>query len=90
MDIINKYDPINLLSMGCPENEYDLEVATIIIQLNHEMSVEEICEVVKEDFAMWLGVSSVVNHIERYLLMATDIHEWLRTEGSGINRYPTW
>jgi hypothetical protein len=90
MDIINKYDPIDLLSMGCPSNEYDLEIATIIVQLNHEMTVEEICEVVKEDFALWFGVSSVKDHIERYLPMATDIHEWLRAKGSGLNRYPTW
>ena len=90
MDIINKYDPLNLLRIGCPENEYDLEVSTIIVQLNHEMSVEEICDLVKEDFVMWFGVSSVMSHIDRFQPMAKDIHDWLRTGGSGLNGYPTW
>lgn len=90
MDIFNKYDPAILYWGGCPPNEYDLEVATIIIQLNHEMSVQEICNVVKEDLAFWFGVDVVMLYIDRYPPMVKEIHEWMRNGGLGVNRYPTW
>ena len=38
LGIINKHDPIEVLRVGAPENEYDLEVATIIPQLDNAHS----------------------------------------------------
>ncbi|OGE29496.1 hypothetical protein A2867_00815 [Candidatus Daviesbacteria bacterium RIFCSPHIGHO2_01_FULL_40_11] len=41
--LVNTYDPIHLLSMGCPEDEYNGEVKRIIRGLKKASNPEQLC-----------------------------------------------
>ncbi len=51
-DIVNKYDPVNLIFSGAPEDEYDSEVIRIIKLLSSDEGrlMEEIYEVFVNSF----------------------------------------
>ncbi len=49
-DIINKHDPIGLVKLGCPINEYHPEVKQIISKINLKNSVNELQEAVYHIF----------------------------------------
>lgn len=48
--IVNKHDPMGLLGMGCPDDEYSPEVKIIIKRLKKEMNTEEITQLVNKVF----------------------------------------
>jgi hypothetical protein len=51
-DIVNKYDPINLLKCGAPEDEYEPEVIDILNRC-HFLRKEIILEEVEQIFIHW-------------------------------------
>ncbi len=48
--IIDRYDIMNLLSIGAPSDEYDIESKMIAEQITSDMSVQEIATIVKNTF----------------------------------------
>lgn len=48
--IINKYDPIKLISIGCPKDEYDPEIKLILNDLSKCKSIKEINNLVYNIF----------------------------------------
>ena len=54
-EIINKYDPVGLLAMGAPEDEYDGEVEAILLLVSKEMGWEAFCEAVQSVFDKRFG-----------------------------------
>lgn len=80
MEIINSYDPVGMLSMGAGEEEYDLEVRTIIVQLDNYMTVNEIYDLVREEFIYWFSKEIVVGREKLYRSMAEDIHRWIKNK----------
>lgn len=54
--VINKHDPLGLLEMGAPEDEYSPEINSISKRLTTQMSKQEIEKVVFEEFDYWFGV----------------------------------
>lgn len=75
--IINKHDPIGLLDIGAPEDEYEAEIKTIIVQLDHNMTEQQIHDLVYEEFLRWFEDDSTTGPKEAYKKLATDIHEWM-------------
>lgn len=57
--IINNHDPINLLSMGAPKDEYDPEVKSILSRLRVSQSKKEVERVVLEEFTRMFGESII-------------------------------
>jgi len=53
--VICEEDPIGLLEIGAPEDEYDPEVGTILPRIKEASSVEELCKIVHSEFVHWFG-----------------------------------
>ena len=75
--IINMHDPIGLIEIGAPEDEYDPEVKTIIVQLENGMTVQQIHDLIYKEFLRWFGDKTTVGPKEVYVTLASDIHVWI-------------
>jgi hypothetical protein len=73
--IINKHDPLNLITIGCPEDEYDPEVETIFEKLKPSNTEEEVLDIVYEEFIHWFGKSA--GHKDSYIEVSKDVYKWL-------------
>jgi hypothetical protein len=76
--IINRHDPIGLLDIGAPEDEYEPEVKTIIVQLDSDMTEQQIHDLIYQEFLRWFEDKSTVGPKGAYKELATDIHEWMK------------
>ena len=76
--IINRHDPIGLLAIGAPEDEYESEVKTIIIQLDNEKTEQQIHDLVYQEFIRWFNDKSTAGTKENYTGLAKDIYDWTR------------
>ncbi|ADQ78815.1 hypothetical protein Palpr_0659 [Paludibacter propionicigenes WB4] len=76
--IINKHDPIGLISDGAPEDEYEPEVKTIIVQLDTEMTEQQVHDLIYQEFIRWFEDESTVGSKEYYSGLAKDIYDWTR------------
>jgi hypothetical protein len=79
MEIINKHDLIEVLRFGAPENEYDLEVATIIPQLDNAHSEAEVLLLVTNEFERWFGPGQ-----NDYIELSRDIYKWMQKSNSQL------
>ena len=77
-EIISKHDPIGLMAIGAPEDEYDPEVKTIVYQIKNVHTLEQIQDLLHQEFMRWLNEKSIVGERESYLEMAKDLHHLLR------------
>ncbi len=76
--IINEYDPIGLIGMGSPEDEYDPEVTTIISKLDSNFTESEVYDLVYDEFLFWFGEGSTTGPKISYKPLARDIYTWLQ------------
>jgi hypothetical protein len=80
--VVNKYDPEQLLKMGCPADEYDPECVLIAKAIVREglnrMSVQELGTLIANawhyEFGMW---GTTVGYHPVYYKMAEEIHPLL-------------
>lgn len=63
--IIAQADPVNLLTLGAPGDEYDGEVSVIVGQLDRARSPEDVRSIVRGEFARRFG-PDVAGPPERY------------------------
>jgi hypothetical protein len=54
-DVIDEWDPIGLLDMGCPVDEYDPEIRDIVQLLRNINSVDELAIEINKVFIKWFG-----------------------------------
>jgi hypothetical protein len=54
-EVIDEWDPIGLLGMGCPDDEYDPEIRDIVRLLSNIKSVVELAEVIHNVFDKWFN-----------------------------------
>ena len=78
---INRHDPIGLLEMGCPQNEYDIEIKAISDQLDgtNTGDIESIFDVVSSVFADYFGRNYATAIEDKLWLIAQDIFEAMTT-----------
>jgi len=76
-EIINKHDPARLIVIGAPEDEYDPEVKTIVYQLNIEQSVDQIQDLVYQEFIRWFNEKAIYGERESYAKIAEEIFDVL-------------
>ena len=76
--IINRHDPIGLIDMGAPEDEYEPEVKTIIVQLDSKMTEEQVHNLVYQEFLRWFDDESTTGPRDAYKELAKDIYNWTR------------
>lgn len=58
--IIDEWDPIGLLKMGCPDDEYAPEVVDIIRLLPRVKSVDELAMGIQKVFTDWFAETLVI------------------------------
>lgn len=77
--IVNRYDPIGLIDIGAPEDEYESEVKTIIVQLYRNMTEQQIHDLVYKEFMRWFdNDASTAGPKDAYKELAEDICNWTR------------
>jgi len=52
-EVIDEWDPIGLLGMGCPDDEYDPEIGDIVRLLSNIKSVDELAGGINKVFIKW-------------------------------------
>jgi hypothetical protein len=52
---IDEADPIGLLGMGCPGDEYSPEIGTIVPRVSKASSAGEVRRILHEEFVRWFG-----------------------------------
>ena len=77
-ELVNKHDPVELLDLGCPVDEYESEVKTIILKLDSNMSEEQIFDLIWNEYTMWFGDPPRADRRYRFENLAKDIHKWVR------------
>lgn len=85
IEIINKHDPIELIAIGCPEDEYVPEARTIIVQLKEGQTVAEIQTIVHAEFQHWFGMD-LAGSKKNYHELAKDIFNWINKVGLADNK----
>lgn len=52
-EVIDEWDPIGLLGMGCPDDEYDPEIKDIVLLLSNIESVDKLAVKIQKVFIKW-------------------------------------
>jgi hypothetical protein len=58
-------DPIRLIAIGAPEDEYDVEVRTILPRLREAKSADDVQRIVHEEFVHWFN-AEIAGSAARY------------------------
>ena len=53
--LLREADPIRLISRGAPDDEYDVEVRTILPRLREAKSSDNVQRIVHEEFVHWFS-----------------------------------
>ena len=78
-EIINKHDPIGLIAIGAPEDEYDPEVKTIVYQLKDVRTIAQMQDLVYQELLRWFEEKSIVGEWDSYAEIANEIYNGLNT-----------
>ena len=57
--LIRAADPIGLIAIGAPDDEYDPEVSTILPRLREAKAAVDVQRIVHEEFVRWFGADLV-------------------------------
>ena len=52
---IDDADPIGLLGLGCPGDEYSPEIGTVVPRVSKASSASEVRQILHEEFLAWFG-----------------------------------
>ncbi len=79
---IDEYDFDDLLAIGAPQDEYDLESTRICQRININSSVEEIAETISDVFSQSMGfvVKTDVTNADNFLEVAAKIKNELNSD----------
>ena len=56
--MVTEEDPIGLIRLGAPADEYDPEIGTILPRLKEASSIVALRRIVHEEFSSWFGVET--------------------------------
>jgi hypothetical protein len=79
-EIIDKNDPIGLLSMGAPSSEFGIETSLIFDNLKNNMNRNEIEELVINVFTKQFDKDIIKNSIPKLVQISKEIHELMENE----------
>ena len=67
--LLREADPIRLITIGAPDDEYDPEVSTILPRLHEAQSAADLQEILHEEFTHWFD-ADIAGPITRYAEVA--------------------
>ena len=81
--ILARHDPVDLVGIGAPEDEYRHEVGTILPRLRETTSATDVQQVLVEEFDQWFGADTPKMTREDFLPVAEEIWAtWRRYAGA--------
>ena len=84
-DVLRRHDPIELISIGAPRDEYDPEVGTILPRLKEASSARDVQHVLHEEFTKWFS-AEMAGPNESYAAAAQELWQgWLRFEAQRLS-----
>ena len=72
--LLREADPIRLIVIGAPDDEYDPEVSTILPRLCEAKSPDDVQRIVHEEFAHWFG-AEIAGSAAQYAAVSKNIWE---------------
>ena len=72
--LMREADPIRLTAIGAPENEYDVELRTILPRLREAKSSDDVQRIVHEEFVHWFS-AEIAGPAEQYADVSKKIWE---------------
>ena len=72
--LMREADPIRLIAIGAPGDEYDPEVSTILPRLREAKSPDDVQRIVHEEFAHWFG-AEIAGSAAQYAAVSKNIWE---------------
>jgi hypothetical protein len=71
--LLYRHDPIGLAAAGCPKDEYESEVSTIIPRLKNATTVEDVRRILHEEFLHWFDGEQIAGPESAYGGVAQEI-----------------
>jgi hypothetical protein len=75
VQILHRHDPIGLIRLGAPHDEYELEVGTIVPRLQSAANAEDVTRIIYEEFSRWFGAASTTGPQTAYAPIGDEV--WL-------------
>ena len=72
--VMREADPIRLIAIGAPEDEYDVEIRTILPRLHEAKSSDDVQRIVHEEFVHWFS-AEIAGPAEQYAEVSKKIWE---------------
>lgn len=79
--LVREADPIGLIAIGTPKDEYDVEVSTILPRLPEATSARDLQRIVHEEFVHWFGAETA-GPAKIYATVAEEI--WKTSQASAV------
>ena len=77
-EIINRHDPVGLLELDAPQNEYDPEIGTLLPRIKKATTEDEIAKIVVEEFTKWFGKEIFKGKEDVVTNIAKDIYQTIK------------
>jgi hypothetical protein len=84
-EALREADPVRLLEIGAPADEYDPEIGTILPRLRTASSAEEVRTMLHEEFVRWFDADPA-GSAEAYDGAAQRIWAFLQTNAADLDR----
>jgi hypothetical protein len=81
--IFRSLDPMQLIEMGAPDDEYDSEISTILPRFNEASSSSGMTRIVHEEFSHWFGrdLAGEMSEYEKLSEALWKLHQYREVEG---------
>jgi broad specificity phosphatase PhoE len=80
-------DPVHLIAIGAPDDEYDPEISTILPRLREAKSQNDVHRIVHEEFVHWFG-ADIAGPSETYAAVSQEIWNVWQQSGGGPSKGP--
>ena len=83
--LVREADPIGLIAIGTPKDEYDIEVGTILPRLHEATSARDVQRIVHEEFVHWFSAETA-GPPEIYATVSEEIWKTWQASAVGPNK----
>ncbi len=83
--LLRESDPVHLIAIGAPDDEYDPEISTILPRLRQTTSRNDVHRIVHEEFAHWFG-ADIAGPFRTYAAVSEEIWNVWQRSAEGPNK----
>ena len=82
--VVRAVDPMHLIAIGAPDDEYDPEISTILPRLRGATSATDVQRIVHEEFLHWFG-ADIAGPSETYAAVSEEVWNVWQQSAAGPN-----